>query len=333
MNDRRSRQYARMVVASAMQRFPRDGNRFRIPYRLIQYTGADPLTSTPVVVVPAVNGFLVAPLTNLARAGNSSWIDQVSRVVHSPELLAYLNAYRVGLVQPIHISHSDAGEKLATAEARLNEQTKLNYGSMSGKAFERLVTEVLSDAGLPVIANVRVAQGEIDQSIVLSSEDGLPCAIIVECKNRARSARPVEVSQLHRLFGLQEALRASGLPVDSYLVTSTRLTRSAAKFAKQFAIGHGSIAELSRYLAGAVEARQLVYPVFSKATVDARGEIRLPRNLFEGGPLILSAGRYRGISFCTDADWSNLLMLLRRLTTTEPSEEAGGGPGSDRLPL
>lgn len=98
--------------------------------------------------------------------------------------------------------------------------------NMSSRDFEFFVADIFEKRGF----SVKITQATRDggRDIIATKADPIPYTLIVECKHWG-SSHKVDVSVVRSVYGVQIATQAN----QSVIVTSSKFTRDARKFAEQ----------------------------------------------------------------------------------------------------
>ena len=105
------------------------------------------------------------------------------------------------------------------------EQNRERIRNMTPREFELFVGEIFESLGFTVRVTKATRDGGSD--IIATKADPFPFTLIVECKHWGEKHK-VDVSVVRSLYGVQTAMQAN----QSVVVTSTRFTRDARKFAE-----------------------------------------------------------------------------------------------------
>ncbi len=118
------------------------------------------------------------------------------------------------------------------AEKRLQNELADLTGSKSrkGREVEKILKKILSDMGVVVESNIRVLGSEIDLLLARFDEKGKVSFVVIELKYRESKAT---VSQVMRLFGLQEVLKKYVNIEYSVIATSAGLTEPAKQITQR----------------------------------------------------------------------------------------------------
>jgi restriction endonuclease len=103
--------------------------------------------------------------------------------------------------------------------------------ALDGHVFEDTIAEILASLRFGEIGvRVRTIAGEVD--IIGFSRDvlGTKIGYVFELKQRAKSNRPISVSEVTRLYGIREGLREKLAISRGVFATTTTFTRNAREF-------------------------------------------------------------------------------------------------------
>jgi len=105
------------------------------------------------------------------------------------------------------------------------ERNREQIRNMTPREFELFVGEIFESLGFTVKVTQATRDGGRD--IIATKADPIPFTLIVECKHWGEKHK-VDVSVVRSLYGVQTAMQAN----QSVVVTSTKFTRDARKFAE-----------------------------------------------------------------------------------------------------
>lgn len=105
------------------------------------------------------------------------------------------------------------------------ERNREQIRNMTSREFELFVAKIFENLGFTVKVTQVTRDGGCD--IISTKSDPIPFTLIVECKHWGENHK-VDVSVVRSLYGVQTAMQAN----QSIVITSTRFTRDARKFAE-----------------------------------------------------------------------------------------------------
>lgn len=106
------------------------------------------------------------------------------------------------------------------------DYNKEQIKNMSSRDFEFFVGDIFEKLGFSVKITQTTRDGGRD--IIATKAEPIPFTLIVECKHW-RENHKVDVSVIRSIYGVQTAMQAN----QSIVVTSSRFTKDARKFAKE----------------------------------------------------------------------------------------------------
>ncbi len=226
------------------------------------------------------------------------------------------------------------------AEVKKLPESMTNHAC--GHRVERLLAELLESFGITTELNVRLAGGEVDILAITYREGSAAEAAIIEVKTAPRSRNPVRVSQVHRLYGLQQML-GKGFSVKNAMIFSTtgftRNAKSAATVGELDALDYDALTDwLLQSMPRAVNPE---IPFFRVARMGLLGELRLHpalTSLLGDLSALMAVGARDRLELRRGSEWqagqadrltklSALMAQVRERTT-----RTGGGPAQPGVP-
>ncbi|MEE2732129.1 MAG: restriction endonuclease [Pseudomonadota bacterium] len=136
---------------------------------------------------------------------------------------------------------------LVEAQNKLSEECLRLQGTKSkkGRDVEKIVKEILLEMGVVVEANVSILGSEIDLLLCKYDKYGRVHYYIIELKYRQSKAT---VSQVMRLFGLQEALRRHVEIENSVIANVAGFTKPASSMIKHLRLSGLALGELFEWV-------------------------------------------------------------------------------------
>ena len=176
---------------------------------------------------------------------------------------------------------SEKNSPLPLDQARelLNYEIKKLKGTSSqkGRQVEKILKEILLAMGVFVEANVRVMGSEIDLMLCRYNKLGKVQYTIIELKFRESKAT---ISQVLRLFGLQEALRTKVDIPNSLIANISGYTSNSEAMIKQVGISGIGIDELFDWVDSyGLNNNKETLPFVKSTSLSAKGEFALPAEL------------------------------------------------------
>jgi len=230
---------------------------------------------TPAVMVPrdeSIRVYAAQDFREVMRAlwaTDVRWDDSVQRVLRVTRPHPAVPWFR----------SDDLSQRVIEAKRLLDAELKSFKGSAThrGRDAEQILVRALEHLGISVQSNVRVMGAEIDLLLLTADKTGCPSFCILEVKY---GRRHVEISQVMRLFGLQEALRQYIDVGHAVLVTSAGLTRPAMQFTKTFSLSSVDFEGLLDWVVSqGLMGDRYLSPMFRMCHIDGRGRITVPRSL------------------------------------------------------
>lgn len=317
---RKFRLFSMVFIASTSAVSPDSRGKFTPPANLRKY--ARLLTdkasvSHPVVMVPHGRVLFIAnPHSLQTSTGLRDALCANPSVLGRP-LADVLRSHRVYPARPFYEA-ARPSERLMSAKRALEEaESSGRLAELTGKQFESLVKEVLEAVGLTVQQNLRLEGADIDLLFCLA-RSGKPEFVMVECKHQAKSGKPASISQVLRLYGLREAVRAPHGFDNAVIISSTGLSPSARAFCTTYNLGGYTLGGFLEWAAQSVETADERLPVFRVVTHDSRGRLRIPSAFMPGlgaegiDSLVMAKWPGRSLMVCSEEDFSETIRELRK---------------------